>query len=133
MCRSRRGGRPLRVGGAQPGCAPAGFLPITRDVDLATQTALATALTPGGVRSVFQPIVELDTGRVVAYEALARGPEGPLERPDHLFAAARAAGRLAEPDGISRPTAFRRAVGQGRPAPPSVCVNAEPAPLHSAP
>ena len=32
---------------------------------------------PGGVHSVFQPIVELDTGRVVAYEALARGPGGP--------------------------------------------------------
>jgi EAL domain-containing protein (putative c-di-GMP-specific phosphodiesterase class I) len=37
-------------------------------------SALETALAPGGVRSVFQPIVELDTGRVVAYEALARGP-----------------------------------------------------------
>jgi EAL domain-containing protein (putative c-di-GMP-specific phosphodiesterase class I) len=27
----------------------------------------------GGITSVFQPIAELDTGRTVAYEALARG------------------------------------------------------------
>ena len=56
---------------------------------------------------MFQPIVELDTGRVVAYEALARGPEGPLERPDLLFAAARTAGRLAELDEACRAAAFR--------------------------
>jgi EAL domain-containing protein (putative c-di-GMP-specific phosphodiesterase class I) len=57
--------------------------------------ALDAALAPGGIRSVFQPIVDLDTGAVVAYEALARGPESPLERPDALFAAARAADRPA--------------------------------------
>lgn len=49
----------------------------------------------GLVVPVFQPIVELATERVVAYEALARGPRGSaLERPDQLFAAARATGRL---------------------------------------
>jgi EAL domain-containing protein (putative c-di-GMP-specific phosphodiesterase class I) len=42
----------------------------------------------GHIRSVFQPIVELDTGLTVAYEALARGPErSALEDPDRLFAA----------------------------------------------
>ncbi|HEY4625891.1 MAG TPA: EAL domain-containing protein [Blastococcus sp.] len=96
-------------------------------------SALETALAPGGVRSVFQPIVELDTGRVVAYEALARGPEGPLERPDLLFAAARDDGRLAELDEICRATAFRGAVGQGLLAPLSVFVNVEPEVLDSAP
>jgi EAL domain-containing protein (putative c-di-GMP-specific phosphodiesterase class I) len=96
-------------------------------------SALETALAPGGVRSVFQPIVELDTGRVVAYEALARGPEGPLERPDLLFAAARDDGRLAELDEICRAAAFRGAVGQGLLAPLSVFVNVEPEVLDSAP
>ena len=48
------------------------------------------------VRSVFQPIVDLDAGTVVAYEALARGPQGPWERPDVLFAEARRTGDLAE-------------------------------------
>ncbi len=96
-------------------------------------SALEAALAPGGVRSVFQPIVELDTGRVVAYEALARGPEGPLERPDQLFAAARAAGRLAELDELCRAAAFRGAVEQGLLAPLTVFVNVEPEVLDSAP
>ncbi|MGY1804142.1 diguanylate cyclase domain-containing protein [Blastococcus sp. SYSU D00922] len=97
------------------------------------ESALDAALAPGGVRSVFQPIVELDTGRVVAYEALARGPEGPLERPDLLFAAARSAGRLAELDEICRAAAFRGAVDQGLLAPLTVFVNVEPEVLDSAP
>ncbi len=97
------------------------------------ESALDTALAPGGVRSVFQPIVELDTGRVVAYEALARGPQGPLERPDLLFAAARSAGRLAELDELCRAAAFRGAVEQGLLAPLTVFVNVEPEVLDSAP
>ncbi|RBY83223.1 EAL domain-containing protein [Blastococcus sp. TF02A-30] len=94
--------------------------------------ALARAL-DGGVRSVFQPIVELDTGRVVAYEALARGPEGPLERPDQLFAAARAAGLLTELDEACREAAFRGAVEHGLLDPLTVFVNVEPEVLDSAP
>ncbi|MGY2128270.1 EAL domain-containing protein [Blastococcus sp. SYSU DS0617] len=97
------------------------------------ESALEAALAPGGVRSVFQPIVELDTGRVVAYEALARGPQGPLERPDLLFAAARSAGRLAELDELCRAAAFRGAVEQGLLAPLTVFVNVEPEVLDSAP
>ncbi len=86
-----------------------------------------------GVRSVFQPIVEIDTGRVVAYEALARGPVGPLERPDALFAAARAAGRLAELDEACRAAAFRGAVEAALVAPLTVFVNVEPEVLDTAP
>lgn len=98
-----------------------------------TSAALTEALRPGGVRSVFQPIVELDTGRVLAYEALARGPQGPLERPDLLFAAAREAGRLAELDEICRAAAFRHAVDHGLLAPLTVFVNVEPEVLDRAP
>jgi diguanylate cyclase (GGDEF)-like protein/PAS domain S-box-containing protein len=94
---------------------------------------LDQALCDGGVRSVFQPIVELDTGRVVAYEALARGPQGPLERPDLLFAAARAAGRLAELDELCRTAAFRGAVDQGLLTPLTLFVNVEPEVLDTAP
>ncbi|MGY1668238.1 diguanylate cyclase domain-containing protein [Geodermatophilus sp. SYSU D00696] len=86
-----------------------------------------------GVRSVFQPIVEIDTGRVVAYEALARGPVGPLERPDALFAAARTAGRLAELDEACRAAAFRGAVEAGLVAPLTLFVNVEPEVLDTAP
>ncbi len=85
------------------------------------------------VRSVFQPIVELDTGRVVAYEALARGPAGPLHSPDALFAAARDAGRLGELDAACRRAAFEGAVKQGLLAPLTVFVNVEPEVLDRAP
>ena len=88
----------------------------------------------GGVRSVFQPIVDLDSGKVVAYEALARGPRGSaLERPDHLFAAARGAGLLAELDAACRAAAFRGAIEQGLMAPLTLFVNVEPEVLDSAP
>src|ERR1700712_1214141 len=90
-------------------------------------------LRDGSVRSVFQPIIELDSGRAVAYEALARGPQGPLERPDVLFAAARSAGRLAELDALCRMAAFRGAVEQGLLAPLTVFVNVEPEVLDTAP
>ncbi|WP_255363668.1 diguanylate cyclase domain-containing protein [Geodermatophilus sp. DSM 45219] len=90
-------------------------------------------LRDGVVHSVFQPIVELDTGRVVAYEALARGPQGPLERPDRLFAAARAAGRLAELDAACRSAALTGAVEAGLQAPLTLFVNVEPEVLDRAP
>jgi diguanylate cyclase (GGDEF)-like protein/PAS domain S-box-containing protein len=77
--------------------------------------------------------VELDTGRVVAYEALARGPEGPLQRPDMLFAAARTEGRLAELDEACRAAAFTGAVKHGLLTPLTVFVNVEPEVLDSAP
>ncbi|SEO94239.1 diguanylate cyclase domain-containing protein [Trujillonella endophytica] len=99
----------------------------------AADAALDAALAPGGVRSVFQPIVELDTGRVVAYEALARGPLGPLERPDELFAAARVAGRLAELDQLCRTAALSGALEHGLVAPLTLFVNVEPEVLDRAP
>jgi len=62
-------------------------------------STLEEVLAGDGVRAVYQPLVELASGEVVGYEALARGPQDtPFERPDLLFGAAREAGRLAELD-----------------------------------
>lgn len=85
------------------------------------------------VRSVFQPIIDLDSGAVVGYEALARGPVGPLERPDQLFAAARAAGRLADLDELCRRAAILGAIDAGVCAPLALFVNVEPEVLDVAP
>src|SRR6476660_9246881 len=83
-------------------------------------------LAGGRVHSEFQPILDLDTGVVVAYEALARGPAGPLRRPDHLFAAARVANRLCELDVLCRRSALRGAIDAGIDAPLTLFVNIEP-------
>jgi diguanylate cyclase (GGDEF)-like protein/PAS domain S-box-containing protein len=99
----------------------------------ATGSTIDDVLRAGAVHSVYQPIVELDSGRVVAYEALARGPEGPLHTPDALFAAARTAGRLAELDALCRAAALRGAVAAELGPPLTVFVNVEPQVLESAP
>ena len=90
-------------------------------------------LASGALRTVFQPIVDLDAGTVVGYEALTRGPAGPLERPDALFAAARAAGRLADLDRACLAAALRAAVAARLFAPSTLFVNVEPEVLDSAP
>lgn len=96
--------------------------------------ALDPILHEGGVRTLFQPIVDLGSGETAGFEALARGPAGSeLEPPGDLFAAARAAGRLAELDWLCRVTAARTAVALGLTAPLTVFVNVEPDTLHVAP
>jgi EAL domain-containing protein (putative c-di-GMP-specific phosphodiesterase class I) len=88
---------------------------------------LARILDTRAVTTVFQPIVELDTGRVVAYEALARGPENSvLSAPDQLFAAAGAAGRTEELDWLCRATAVATALEAGLGRSASLFLNCEP-------
>jgi EAL domain-containing protein (putative c-di-GMP-specific phosphodiesterase class I) len=59
------------------------------------------------LHSVFQPLVDLETGRVTAYEALARGPVGsPYEAPVALFPAAANVDRLGELDRLCQLTAI---------------------------
>jgi PAS domain S-box-containing protein len=96
-------------------------------------SVVRTVIRDQAITSVFQPIVELDSGTVVAYEALARGPEGPLYAPDALFAAARAQGCLTELDQACRAAALRGAVEHGLLAPLTVFVNVEPDALYDAP
>lgn len=83
-------------------------------------------LAAGQVHSVFQPIVDLDTDLVIGYEALARGPVGNLQRPDLLFAAAAAAGRLTELDEMCQRAALQGAIHSGIHAPLTLFVNVEP-------
>jgi diguanylate cyclase (GGDEF)-like protein/PAS domain S-box-containing protein len=84
-------------------------------------------LASGDLRAVYQPIVELTSGDVVAYEALARGPEGsPLHRADRLFAVAVAADRLIELDWACRAVAVRGALEAGLGRTASLFLNCEP-------
>jgi EAL domain-containing protein (putative c-di-GMP-specific phosphodiesterase class I) len=56
---------------------------------------------------VFQPVVRLATGEVIGWEALGRGPEGPLQ----LLDRAHAEGKLAELDLVFQQLAVAGAVG----------------------
>lgn len=91
---------------------------------------LGRILDAEAVTTVFQPIVEISSGETVAFEALSRGPQGsPLERPDLLFAAASAAGRVAELDWLCRVTAVRTALDAGLGRNRSLFINCEPSAL----
>ncbi len=58
--------------------------------DDARRARVATIIAEGAFRPVFQPVVELQTGRIVGYEALTRFTEG--NPPDRVFAEAAACG-----------------------------------------
>ena len=90
-------------------------------------TAVSRLLDGNTIVPVFQPIVDLCTARVHAYEALARGPRGHhLESPAAMFAAARSCGMSSALDA----TCLRGAVGAARAGgltPPwTLFVNIEP-------
>lgn len=71
---------------------------------------LDDVLRTGSVATRFQPIVDLRSGVVFGYEALARGPrETPLETPDALFAEAAARNRTDDLERLCCTRAIDRA------------------------
>ncbi len=59
------------------------------------------------VHSVFQPVVDLESGRVVAFEAYARGPQGSMfSMPRVMFSVGREAGLAGELDRVCRYSAI---------------------------
>ncbi len=98
---------------------------------MATHTAVidsaAAVLRSGSIRAVYQPIVDLGSGRPLGYEALARGPVGSrLEMPGPLFEAARAEGILGAFDRACRERALSEALRQGLRGEDLLFLNAEP-------
>jgi EAL domain-containing protein (putative c-di-GMP-specific phosphodiesterase class I) len=106
--------------------------PVGVDEDLAE--ALDEVIRERSVVSVYQPIVDLQSGEVVAYEALARGPDGsPVRPPGKLFETARAVGRLAELDWVCRVAAVTGAMEAGLRAPFTLFCNIEPETIDAPP
>jgi diguanylate cyclase (GGDEF)-like protein len=83
----------------------------------------------GSIVPVFQPVLELATGRVAGYEALARMPEGPFRPPDHWFNQAHRAGLGPALEAAALRAALR---AHGRPERTFLAVNVSPGALLSA-
>lgn len=78
------------------------------------------------VRPVFQPVIELATGTVAGYEALARWPELPVLDIDSVFAAAADLGVMDELDWACRASAVDAALAAGMTGELCLFVNVEP-------
>ena len=80
-----------------------------------------------GINSAYQPIVRLSDRRVIAHEALARGPHGsPFETPDVLFSTARRLDLETELDWKCCRAALRGALRAGLGPERALFVNVEP-------
>ncbi len=80
-----------------------------------------------GVSSAYQPLVDLDSGETIAFEALARGPRGSaFERPDRLFAAAALAGLEQELEFECQRAALQGALETGLADGQALFMNLEP-------
>ena len=84
-----------------------------------------SVLETGDVRTVFQPVVRLDTGRVVAVEALSRFDPRRFPSPVHAFAAASAAGVAVDLELLALRAALRRVPDLPDGVPLSVNLSAE--------
>lgn len=91
---------------------------------------LDALLHDGGLHCVYQPLIDLDTGSVLAHEALLRGPAGTgWESPMVLLDAARTTGRLAELERASLHASLTDAARLSGGRPVTLFVNLEPSTL----
>ncbi|HET9516124.1 MAG TPA: EAL domain-containing protein [Actinoplanes sp.] len=110
----------------QPDRVPQASTPATTQAS-APATTIEEVVARRQIRIEFQPIVDVASGEVVAYEALTRGPAGtPLESPAALFARAQDAGLGGELDTIAHATAFRLALEADLHPSTSIFINAHP-------
>ncbi|WP_205650495.1 EAL domain-containing protein [Actinoplanes solisilvae] len=81
-------------------------MPVTTETRVDWPEMLRAAVNGDGVRSVYQPIVDLARGTVVGYEALVRFDGYPVTNPEAWFTAARVHGYNAELQAAAMRTAL---------------------------
>ncbi|WP_203932956.1 sensor domain-containing phosphodiesterase [Virgisporangium ochraceum] len=111
---------------------PAQMLTVPGVGGAAAPSEVEVLLRSRRVRTVYQRLVDLASGATVGFEALTRGPAGPLEAPSALFHAAYGEGRVAELDWVARASALRTALDAGLDRDLSWFVNTEPASMRTA-
>ncbi|TQL55180.1 sensor domain-containing phosphodiesterase [Subtercola boreus] len=101
--------------------------PVSESVD-----ELRRIIDERDIRTYFQPVVDLDSGTVMAYEALSRGPAGSaFEMPDTLFRVAREAELTTELDRACVAASLLAGQRAGITEPLSLFVNVEAQALKS--
>lgn len=125
LYRRRRNIRADRISGRRADNGPHQDLGFRRDslVDSAVEAVLDD---PQSIRSVYQPVVDLDTNTIVGYEALARWPQFPAVEPETVFTAATARGVVREVDWACRLAAIEGALDAGIGHQHTLFLNVEP-------
>lgn len=98
--------------------------PPSRPAATEAERAVLRGVIAGGLELSLQEIVSLDTRRTDSYEALVRGPEGPLRGPDRLLAEAARCGLRARLELASFEAALELA--PRLPGPARLAVNLSP-------
>lgn len=94
------------------------------------EVPLDSLLQDGGLHCNYQPFVDLDTGSILAHEALLRGPAGtPWESPMVLIEAALQTGKLVDLERSSLRRSLADAAGSAGSSPVTLFVNIEPSTL----
>ena len=79
------------------------------------RSELARVISDARIRTVWQPVVELDSGSVYGFEALSRGPEDtPFATPRAMFALSGRAGNDFDLDRVCRESALRDGITVAR-------------------
>ena len=91
-----------------------------------TDRVLQQASSAANIEPVYQPIVELSSGTVVAHEGLARWPSIPGAHPGTMFDLAREADQVVELDSACRSAVLERAAGNAYGSQLALFVNVEP-------
>jgi EAL domain-containing protein (putative c-di-GMP-specific phosphodiesterase class I) len=103
-------------------------MPVSQSTPGPPAASFDTVIAARAIHCLYQPVVNLESGDVVGYEALARGPANSAwASPTALVERAEQVGLLPELDWICRAAAYRGALEAKLPAQMPLFVNIEPA------
>ncbi len=101
--------KPLHRSNASAASAVTYLKPDVEDKEAVLRAHLYDILARRQLSALFQPIVDMRTGDIIAYEGLIRGPsDSPLHAPMNLFKVARASGLTVQVEHLCRQVILER-------------------------